>query len=239
MTLLRLENVHAGYGPVKALRGISLDVPEGAMVTLLGANGAGKSTTLKAISGVVQPTAGDILLDGKSLHGVSANKIVNMGVVQVPEGRKIFKDLTVYENLMMGSYARNDRGNFADDFERIYALFPRLKERRSQLGGSLSGGEQQMLAIGRGLMARPRLLLLDEPSLGLAPIIVADIFATLRKLNQETRMTMLIVEQNMRIALKSASYGYVMQVGNIVLQGEAEMLRNSKETFDSYLGAAH
>ncbi|MBI1384389.1 MAG: ATP-binding cassette domain-containing protein [Rhizobiales bacterium] len=239
MALLRIENVHAGYGPVKALRGISLDVAEGSIVTLLGANGAGKSTTLKTISGVVRPTSGDIKLDGKSIVGLSPNEVVNRGIVQVPEGRKVFKDLTVYENLLMGSYARSDRAGIASDFERIYELFPRLKERSSQLGGSLSGGEQQMLAIGRGLMARPRILLLDEPSLGLAPIIVANIFETLRNLNAETRMTMLIVEQNMRIALKSASFGYVMQVGNIVLSGEAEMLRNSKETFDSYLGTAH
>jgi branched-chain amino acid transport system ATP-binding protein len=157
----------------------------------------------------------------------------------VPEGRKVFKDLTVLENLMMGAYSRRDRAAIGRDLDQVYRLFPRLKERSSQLGGSLSGGEQQMLAIGRGLMGRPRVLLLDEPSLGLAPLIVASIFETLRKLNAEAGMTMLVVEQNMHVALKTASYGYVMQVGSISLEGDADMLRNSKETFDSYLGTAH
>jgi len=239
MALLQIQNIHASYGPVQALRGISLSVPEGSIVTLLGANGAGKSTTLKCISGVVAPNLGTITFDGHPLGGMAPNEIVRQGIVQVPEGRKIFKDLTVLENLQMGAYARTDRSTIPSDLERVYDLFPRLKERSSQLGGSLSGGEQQMLAIGRGLMAKPRMLLLDEPSLGLAPIIVANIFETLRKLNKETGMAMLVVEQNMQIALKTASFGYVMQVGTIALQGEAEVLRNSKETFDSYLGASH
>ncbi len=236
MALLQIDNIHASYGPVQALRGISLSVPEGAIVTLLGANGAGKSTTLKCISGVVAPQQGSITFDGQPLTGKAPNEIVRQGVVQVPEGRKIFKDLTVLENLLMGAYSRKDRGTIPNELERVYDLFPRLKERAKQLGGSLSGGEQQMLAIGRGLMAKPRMLLLDEPSLGLAPIIVANIFATLSKLNKDTGMAMLVVEQNMRIALKTASFGYVMQVGNIALQGESEMLRNSKETFEFVSG---
>jgi branched-chain amino acid transport system ATP-binding protein len=239
MSFLDLENVHAGYGPVKALRGISLSVPEGAIVTLLGANGAGKSTTLKCISGVVPLQSGSIRLEGQPISGLSPNQIVGRGIMQVPEGRKVFKDLTVLENLMMGAYSRRDRAAIGRDLDQVYRLFPRLKERSSQLGGSLSGGEQQMLAIGRGLMGRPRVLLLDEPSLGLAPLIVASIFETLRKLNAEAGMTMLVVEQNMHVALKTASYGYVMQVGSISLEGDADMLRNSKETFDSYLGTAH
>lgn len=239
MSFLRIEGLMAGYGAVTALRGISMSVPKGAVVTLLGANGAGKSTTLKCISGVVRPRGGQIELEGRALTGLSPNQIVNHGVVQIPEGRKIFKDLTVLENLMMGAYTRRDRAALNRDQERIYELFPRLKERSSQLGGSLSGGEQQMLAIGRGLMGNPKVLLLDEPSLGLAPIIVSNIFDTLRKLNEETGMTLLVVEQNMRVALKAASYGYIMQVGRIALEGSAEDLRNSKETFDSYLGTAH
>jgi branched-chain amino acid transport system ATP-binding protein len=185
VALLELENVEASYGAVRAVRGISLAVEEGAIVALLGANGAGKSTTLKAICGAVRPNAGRILLDRKPISGLSPNQIVKQGVALVPEGRKIFKDLTVQENLAMGAYSRGDKAGIEADYRIVFELFPRLEERKRQLGGSLSGGEQQMLAIGRGLMARPRLLLLDEPSLGLAPIIISNIFEALRRINRE------------------------------------------------------
>jgi branched-chain amino acid transport system ATP-binding protein len=239
MTLLRLAEVEARYGAVRALRGISIDVPEGAIVCLLGANGAGKSTTLKAISGVVRPATGTITYDGESLVGLAPNQIVKRGIAQVPEGRKIFRDLSVRENLHMGAYVRNDRRAITQDIEFVFSLFPRLKERMNQLGGSLSGGEQQMLAIGRGLMARPRLLLLDEPSLGLAPIIIADIYATLRRINKEQRTTLLVVEQNAHLVLKNATFGYVMQVGRVALEGSAEELRQRKEVVDTYMGIQH
>lgn len=236
MTLLRLANVEARYGAVTALRGISIDVPEGSIVCLLGANGAGKSTTLKAISGIVKPLAGTIEFNGKSLNGLTPNQLVRLGIAQVPEGRKIFKDLTVLENLKVGAYARDDTRGIEQDLEFIFVLFPRLRERSRQLGGSLSGGEQQMLAIGRGLMARPKLLLLDEPSLGLAPIIIADIFATLRKINKERGTTLVIVEQNAHVALKHANFGYVLQVGRVVVEGSAEDLKRRKEVVESYMG---
>ena len=223
-------------GAVRALRGISIDVPKGAIVALLGANGAGKSSTLKAISGMVKPTAGEIEFAGQLLVGKTPNQIVSLGIAHVPEGRKIFKDLTVSENLRMGAYSRSDTAAIAQDLEMVLELFPRLQERAKQLGGSLSGGEQQMLAIGRGIMARPKLLLLDEPSLGLAPLIISDIFATLRKINQDQGMTLLVVEQNANIALKNAGYGYVLQVGRIAVEGVASELRENKEVIKSYMG---
>lgn len=237
MTQLVLQNVSAAYGPVRALQGISLSVEKGAMVALLGANGAGKSTTLKAISGMIRPTSGEITFEGQSLTGKSPNQIVRTGVAHVPEGRKIFKDLMVAENLRMGAYTRSDNNEIKQDLEMVLELFPRLKERSRQLGGSLSGGEQQMLAIGRGLMARPSLLLLDEPSLGIAPNLVIDIFAALRKINQERKMTMLVVEQNAQVVLKNTEFGYVMQIGRIAVQGRSEELRKNKGVVESYLGA--
>jgi branched-chain amino acid transport system ATP-binding protein len=237
MTLLKLTDVAASYGAIRALQGVSLEVQEGSIVALLGANGAGKSTTLRAVSGMVPPNAGTIEFAGRSLAGLTPNQIVRLGIAHVPEGRKIFKDLTVFENLRMGAYTRNDRGGIDEDLAMVLNLFPRLKERERQLGGSLSGGEQQMLAIGRGLMARPKLLLLDEPSLGLAPIIIADIFATLRRVNAERRMTMLIVEQNANVALKNAGFGYVLQVGRVAVAGTADELRNNREVIESYMGA--
>ncbi len=236
MSLLKLNALEASYGAVRALQGITIDVPEGAIVALLGANGAGKSSTLKAISGMVKPTAGEIEFAGQSLVGKTPNQIVSLGIAHVPEGRKIFKDLTVSENLRMGAYSRSDTAAIAQDLEMVLELFPRLQERAKQLGGSLSGGEQQMLAIGRGIMARPKLLLLDEPSLGLAPLIISDIFATLRKINQEQGMTLLVVEQNANIALKNAGYGYVLQVGRIAVEGVASELRENKEVIESYMG---
>ncbi|MBL6959309.1 MAG: ABC transporter ATP-binding protein [Rhodospirillales bacterium] len=237
MALLRLDNVEANYGAVRALQGISLAIEEGSIVTLLGANGAGKSTTLKSISGTVQPSGGTIEFEGKPLGGLTTNQIVKLGIAQVPEGRKIFKDLTVTENLNMGAYSRKDTPGIASDLELVLDLFPVLKERSRQLGGSLSGGEQQMLAIGRGLMARPRLLLLDEPSLGLAPIIISEIFNTLRTINKEHRMTLLVVEQNANVALKNADYGYVLQVGRIAVEGTVDELGKNKDVVNSYMGA--
>ena len=236
MTLLKLSALEANYGAVRALQGISMNVEEGAVVALLGANGAGKSTTLKAISGMVQPSAGGIEFAGESLVGKTPNQIVSMGIAHVPEGRKIFKDLTVSENLRMGAYSRSDKQGIAQDLDMVLELFPRLSERSRQLGGSLSGGEQQMLAIGRGIMARPKLLLLDEPSLGLAPLIIADIFATLRKINHEHGVTLLVVEQNANVALKNAGFGYVLQVGRVAVEGSSAELRENKEVIESYMG---
>lgn len=234
--LLELRSVQAGYGAVRALQGVSLQVERGAMVALLGANGAGKSTTLKVISGMVKPGAGEVLFEGRSLAGMSPNQIVRLGLAHVPEGRKIFKDLMVAENLRMGAYTRSDSAGIRQDMDMVLQLFPRLAERSRQLGGSLSGGEQQMLAIGRGLMARPSLLMLDEPSLGIAPNLVIDIFAALRKINRERGMTMLIVEQNAQVVLKNTTFGYVMQVGRVAVQGASDELRRNKEVVQSYLG---
>jgi len=236
MALLTLSNVEAGYGAIRALRGISIEVDKGSIVTLLGANGAGKSTTLKAISGMVKPSAGSIRYDGNSIAGKTPNQIVKMGVAQVPEGRRIFKDLTVTENLRMGSYIRKDKGGIEADLDMVFKLFPVLKDRWKQLGGSLSGGEQQMLAIGRGLMARPKLLLLDEPSLGLAPILVSEIFETIRRINSENGTTLLIVEQNANVAMKNSNFGYVLEVGKIAVKGETTELLNKREVINSYLG---
>ncbi len=237
MTLLQLNALEASYGAVRALHGVSIGVEEGAIVALLGANGAGKSTTLKAVSGMVKPASGSIEFAGQTLNDMTPNQIVRLGIAHVPEGRKIFKDLTVSENLRMGAYSRRDKAEINQDFAMVLDLFPRLGERSKQLGGSLSGGEQQMLAIARGIMARPRLLLLDEPSLGLAPLIISDIFETLRKINQEFGMTLLVVEQNANVALKNAGYGYVLQVGRVAVEGVAADLRENKEVVESYMGA--
>ena len=237
MTLLHLQGLHASYGAIRALHGVSMEVPKGAMVALLGSNGAGKSTTLKVISGMTRPTGGIVEFEGKSLLGRTPNDIVKMGIAHVPEGRKIFKDLAVFENLRMGAYSRNDGPGIKRDLQMVLELFPRLQERMKHHGSSLSGGEQQMLAIGRGLMARPKLLLLDEPSLGIAPILVADIFAALRRINQENGTTMLIVEQNAHVALKNTMYGYVLQVGKVAVSGESSELRRNKEVVESYMGA--
>jgi branched-chain amino acid transport system ATP-binding protein len=237
MSQLQLRGLEAGYGSVRALQGISLQVEKGAMVALLGANGAGKSTTLKAISGMVRPSSGELSFEGRPLRGLSPNQIVRMGIAHVPEGRRIFKDLMVSENLRMGAYTRSDSAAIKQDLELVLEMFPRLRERSRQLGGSLSGGEQQMLAIGRGLMARPSLLMLDEPSLGIAPNLVIEIFAALRRINQERRMTMLVVEQNAQVVLKNTTFGYVMQVGRIAVEGASEDLRRNKELIESYMGA--
>ena len=236
MTALRLRNVEASYGAVRALHGISLNVESGSIVALLGANGAGKSTILKTLSGLLKPTDGDIEFDGHRLNSLSPREIIRLGLAQVPEGRRIFKDLDIGENLRMGAYIRDDAAGIARDLEMVFDLFPILKERIKQLGGTLSGGEQQMLTIGRGLMARPRLLLLDEPSLGLAPLIVGDIFRVLKKVNTEQGMALLIVEQNVHVTLQNADYAYVLQLGRITVEGTAGELRGNREVVASYLG---
>jgi len=236
LTALRLRDVEVSYGAVRALRGISLNVEPGTIVALLGANGAGKSTIQKAISGLLTPSAGDIEFDGHRLNSLSPRDIIRLGIAPVPEGRRIFKDLTVSENLRMGAYSRSDRVGIAQDQEMVLGLFPVLKERARQLGGSLSGGEQQMLTIARGLMARPRLLLLDEPSLGLAPLVIADIFRVLREINAEKGTTLLVVEQNVHVALQNADYAYVLQLGRVTIEGTARELQENREVVASYLG---
>ncbi len=236
MALLVLENVHTYYGSVHALKGINLTVEEGEIVTLIGANGAGKTTTLKTISGLIKPREGRIIFDGQELNKVPAHKIVYMGISHAPEGRKIFPTLTVEENLLLGAYSLgNDRKAIEANKERVFALFPRLAERRKQLAGTLSGGEQQMLAIGRALMSRPRLLLLDEPSLGLAPMLVKAIFETIKEINRQG-VTILLVEQNARAALKLAQRAYVLETGRIVLSGPSHELLQDERVRKAYLG---
>ncbi|OBQ52681.1 ABC transporter ATP-binding protein [Halodesulfovibrio spirochaetisodalis] len=233
--LLELRDLHVNYGNVEALHGINLTVNEGEIVTILGANGAGKSTTLNSICGLVKASKGEILLDGKPIHTVPAHNIVKLGISQSPEGRRVFSTLTVEENMELGAFTLSDKEKIARNKEWIYDLFPRLLERRGQLAGTLSGGEQQMLAIGRALMSNPRLLLLDEPSLGLAPILVKSIFDTIRKINKRG-LTVILVEQNARAALKLADRGYVMEVGNIVLADDADTLLSNPDIQSAYLG---
>ncbi len=234
--LLQVDDLVTQYGPVVALHGISFRVPEGQIVTLLGANGAGKTTTLRSISGLLRATRGQILFDGKPLHRMSPEQIVRAGVVQSPEGRQIFADLTVDENLEMGAYTRRDRAGIARDKQRVCEYFPVLGQRRSQPAGTLSGGEQQMLAIGRALMARPRLLLLDEPSLGLAPLIVREIFEIVQTINRDEGITVLLVEQDVALALHVAHYGYVLTTGTVALHGPSDQLRADESVRRSYLG---
>jgi len=235
MASLTVESVHAYYGHIHALHGISLVVEEGEIVTLIGANGAGKSTTLKTISGFLRPRPGKVLLDGASISGLAPHDITRRGICMVPEGRRIFPRMTVLENLEMGAFARHDRRAIQDDLDRVNTLFPRLKERIAQVAGTLSGGEQQMLAIGRGLMARPKILLLDEPSMGLAPVLVELIFQTIRDINAQG-VTILLVEQNALMALRIARRGYVLETGRIVLTDQAERLRQNDLVRKSYLG---
>jgi branched-chain amino acid transport system ATP-binding protein len=237
MALLELHDVHVHYGNIHALKGISIEVAEGEIVTLIGANGAGKSTTLNAISGLVRPSAGSIHYDGQDITRIPAHEIVARGVVQVPEGRRIFARLTVRENLLMGAYIVRDRRAVEEGIERVFAMFPRLKEREHQVCGTLSGGEQQMLAIGRALMTRPRVLLMDEPSMGLAPVLVDGIFATIRFLHEEGT-TILLVEQNARMALSVADRGYVVETGRIVLADTAAALQANDAVRRAYLGVA-
>jgi branched-chain amino acid transport system ATP-binding protein len=235
MATLELEGLHTYYGNIHALKGISLEVHDGEIVTLIGANGAGKTTTLKTISGVLRSRAGGILLDGRPIHRMPAHEIVRLGVSQAPEGRRIFSRMTVLENLEMGAFARTDRAGIVTDLERVLTLFPRLRERVAQKGGTLSGGEQQMLAIGRALMAKPNILLLDEPSMGLAPILVETIFNTIVEINR-LGTTVLLVEQNALMALSIAHRGYVMETGTIVLADTAANLQRNEQVQKAYLG---
>jgi branched-chain amino acid transport system ATP-binding protein len=235
MALLELQDVHTYYGSIHALKGISLSIEGGEIVTLIGSNGAGKSTTLRTISGLLRPRRGAILLEQRRLDQLLPHEIVSLGVIHVPEGRRIFPRLTVQENLVMGAYQRRDKDGIQRDLERVFALFPRLKERLHQKGGTLSGGEQQMLAIGRALMSRPRVLLLDEPSMGLAPVLVEMIFDIIREINQQG-ITILLVEQNARMALSVAHRGYVLETGRIVLSGPGPQLAGDPMVKAAYLG---
>jgi branched-chain amino acid transport system ATP-binding protein len=235
MSLLELQNIQTFYGSIQALHGVSLDINQNEIVTLIGANGAGKSTTLRTVSGLLRPRFGRVVFEGKAIHERPPHEIVSLGISQVPEGRRIFPRMTVKENLEMGAFARADKSGIAADMERVLALFPRLKERLAQRGGTLSGGEQQMLAISRALMSSPRILLLDEPSMGLAPILVETIFDTLREIHKQGG-TILLVEQNALMALEIAHRGYVLESGRVVLHGTAADLRNNEAVQRSYLG---
>lgn len=234
--MLEVKDIKTYYGNIQAIKGISLEISEGEIITLIGANGAGKTTTLMSISGIVPPKAGDILFMGQPLQELSPNQIVALGISQVPEGRRIFPYLTVMENLDMGAFLRNDTSEIQKDLEYIFDLFPILAERRHQSGGTLSGGEQQMLAVARALMARPRLLLLDEPSLGLAPLIVKQIFKIIRKINKENNTTIFLVEQNANLALQVAHRGYVMENGRITLSDTSQNLLANEDVKKAYLG---
>ena len=234
--MLELKNLQTFYGNIQALKDVSIEISECEIITLIGANGAGKTTTLMSVCGIVPPRSGDILFMGKPIHDLSPNQIVSLGISQVPEGRRIFPYLTVVENLDMGAFLRTDKDGIKQDMEYIFELFPILAERRHQAGGTLSGGEQQMLAISRALMARPMLLLMDEPSLGLAPLIVKQIFEIIRKVNTEKNTTMFLVEQNANLALKVAHRGYVMETGRITLTDSAENLLADENVKKAYLG---
>jgi branched-chain amino acid transport system ATP-binding protein len=235
VSLLEVEDLHVHYGAIHALKGVSLAAEEGGIVTLVGANGAGKSTTLRAISALIKPSAGSIRFRGKSLVGVKPHEIVREGVSHVPEGRIVFANLTVLDNLEMGAYLRKDRAAYAEDLKRVFRLFPRLDERRRQAAGTLSGGEQQMLAIGRALMAKPTLLLMDEPSLGLAPILVREIFSVIREIRSQGT-TIVLVEQNARLALATADRGYVLETGSVRMSDRAQALLESPFVQAAYLG---
>lgn len=233
--MLKVNDLNVFYGTIHALHNVSFEVNEGEIVTLIGANGAGKTTTLHSISGLIPSKTGEISFMKQSIKGVSANKIVELGLAQVPEGRRIFANLTVMENLEMGAYSRQDRNNVKKDYEMVFERFPRLKERLKQVAGTLSGGEQQMLAIGRTLMSRPKLMLMDEPSMGLAPLLVKEIFSIIKSINQ-TGTTILLVEQNANMALSIANRAYVLETGKVVLQGDAKKLAASEEVRKAYLG---
>ncbi|GFO53811.1 ABC transporter ATP-binding protein [Geomonas sp. Red276] len=238
--MLKIKNLNTYYGKVHALKNVSLHLNKGEIVTLIGANGAGKTTLLNSLSAIIPAASGDILLEGKSIVGLAADRVVSLGLSQVPEGRQVFNPLTVEENLELGAYlrfrARGQQTAIKEDLQRMFAMFPRLEERRRQAAGTLSGGEQQMLAIGRALMARPKLLLLDEPSMGLAPLVVQDIFRVIQRLRNEEGTTILLVEQNARAALKVADRGYVLETGKVILEGVASELLENKDVQRAYLG---
>ena len=234
--LLSVRNLESYYGPITAIRGVSFDVKPGQIVTILGANGAGKTTVLKSVCGAMEPQKGSVAFAGRQITGREPDWVARSGMAHVPEGREIFPFMTVKGNLMMGAYARKDKDAVERDVEVVYNYFPILRERASSAAGYLSGGQQQMLAIGRGLMARPKLMLLDEPSLGLSPLLTKEIFAIIRRLNQEQGVTMLLVEQNANMALKTAHYGYVLETGRIVLEGECERLLENEDVREFYLG---
>ena len=237
MSLLEIKNLHVSYGGIKALKGISFTVEKGQIVTLIGANGAGKSTTLRAIVGLVPTKSGSVHYQGQLITGMDTQKIVSLGIAMVPEGRRVFPDLTVLENLRIGAWLRQDEAEIKDSIDYVYTLFPRLKERSWQPAGTLSGGEQQMLAVGRALMAKPTLMMMDEPSLGLAPLVVQDIFAIIRRVSQEG-ITVLLIEQNANAALRAADYGYVLATGLITTQGTGADLLLDQSVRDAYLGHA-
>lgn len=231
--MLKVNDLHVSYGGIKAIRGISFEVPDGKIVTLIGANGAGKSTILRSVVGLVKPDSGSVTYNGKELTGLASNKIIEEGITLVPEGRRVFPDLTVLENIKIGAYLRKD--NLEYDINWIYNLFPRLKERYWQLAGTLSGGEQQMLAVARALMSKPKVIMMDEPSLGLAPLVVRDIFDIIKEINKQG-VTVVLIEQNANMALKIADYGYVMQTGNIIIEGSGDALLKNEEVKKAYLG---
>ena len=233
--MLKIENLHVSYGGIQALRGISLEVPDGKIVTLIGANGAGKSTTLRTITGLVKAASGSIQWNGEELLGKSVDRIISAGIAMSPEGRRVFPDLTVLENLKLGAYLRRNKAEIYKDLQWVYDLFPRLKERDWQLAGTLSGGEQQMLAVGRALMSRPRLLLMDEPSLGLAPLVVQDIFSIIGEINRQG-VTILLIEQNANMALKIADLAYVLETGSITMRGTGAELLADEKVKEAYLG---
>ena len=233
--MLKIENLHVAYGGIQALRGVSLEVPDGKIVTLIGANGAGKSTTLRTITGLVRAQSGSIQWNGEELLGKSIDRIISSGIAMSPEGRRVFPDMTVLENLKIGAYLRKDRGEIEKDIKWVYELFPRLEERSWQLAGTLSGGEQQMLAVGRALMSRPKLMMLDEPSLGLAPLVVQDIFSIIGEINRQS-VTILLIEQNANMALKIADLAYVLETGNITLSGTGAELLADEKVKEAYLG---
>ena len=233
---LEIQDLHVSYGGIRALKGVSLTVEEGQIVTLIGANGAGKSTTLRAISGLQKPQSGSIRYGGEELTGLPAKEIVRRGIIHVPEGRRVFPDMTVAENLKIGAFLRRDSAGIASDMEYVYSLFPRLKERSWQLAGTLSGGEQQMLAVGRALMSKPKVLMMDEPSLGLAPLVVKDIFSIIRDLKSEG-ITILLIEQNANAALRCADVGFVLETGSITMTGSGQELLTNEDVKAAYLGS--